>query len=321
MQPRFLLAACCLGAASLSMSSAFAQVGAPQLGWVPDGTGFRPVYGMPAAAAVGAPVPFDKNFSQMAASQARDYVLVSAADTGAVSIYTLEHGLVALDGALSAPDSIVLSPGGSSAALWFASLNRLQIVTGLPDAPAIRQLDVPFAGSAPGALAVSDDGAWVAGTWNSGIYAFGPSGDVNRLPVDNASALAFLEGTHNLAAAGPGGVQLATGVDGFAAVSNLLTSADASLQPVAIAATSDNRTVVLADHTGAVTAIDAASGIAVTSDCGCQPDGLFGIGRTAFRLTGLTGGAFKLFDAASGEILFAPVAFSAPLADAAGAGQ
>lgn len=320
MQSRFLLAACCLGAASLSMSSAFAQVGAPQLGWVPDGTGFRPVYGMPAAAAVGAPVSSDQNFSQIAASQERDYVLASA-DTGAVSVYTLEHGLVPLDGAGSAPDSIVLSPGGSSAALWFASLNRLQIVTGLPDAPAIRQLDVPFAGSAAGALAVSDDGTWVAGIWNSGIYAFGPSGDVNRLPVDNASALAFFEGTRNLAAAGPAGVQLVTGVDGFAVVSNLLTSADASLQPVAIAATSDNRTVVLADHTGAVTEIDAASGIAVTSDCGCQPDGLFGIGPTAFRLTGLTGGAFRLFDAASGEILFAPVAFSAPLSDAAGAGQ
>jgi hypothetical protein len=321
MQQRILLAACWLGAASLSITSVSAQVGAPQLGWVPDGTSFRPVYGMPAAAAVGAPVPSDQNFSQIAASQARDYVLVSAADTGAVLVYTLEHGLVPLDGAGGAPDSMVLSPGGSSAALWFAALNRLQIVTGLPDTPAIRQLDVPFPGSASGALAVSDDGAWVAGIWDSVTYAFGPGGDVNRLPVDNAKVLAFFQGTHNLAAAGPAGVQLVTGVDGFAAVSNLLTSADASLQPVAVAATSGNRTVVLADHTGSLTAIDIATGIAATSDCGCQPDGLIGIGPTAFRLTGLTGGAFKLFDAASGEILFAPVAFSPPQADAAGAGQ
>ena len=125
------------------------------------------MYGIPAAAAVGAPVPADQDFSQIAASPARNYVLVSAADTGAVSIYTPEHGLVPLDGAGGAPDSVVLSPRGSSAALWFSSLNQVQVITGLPDAPAIRQVDVPFVGSAPGALAISDDGAWVAGTWTS----------------------------------------------------------------------------------------------------------------------------------------------------------
>jgi len=317
MRPRFLLIACYLGAVLVSISSAFAQVGAPQLGWVPDGTHIRPVYGLPAAAAVGAPVPADQDFSQIAASPARNYVLVSAADTGAVSIYTPEHGLVPLDGAGGAPDSVVLSPRGSSAALWFSSLNRVQVVTGLPDVPAIRQVDVPFVGSAPIALAISDDGAWVAGTWTSGAYAFGPSSEVNRLPVESATALTFFQGTDNLAAAGPSGVQMVTGIESFAIVSNLLTSADSSLQPVAVATTSDNRTLVLADRSGSVTAIDIASAAATTSDCGCQPAGLFGIGPTAFRLTGLDGGAFKLFDAASGEVLFAPLA----LTETEGAGQ
>jgi len=44
---------------------------------------------------------------------------------------------------------------------------------------------------------------------------------------------------------------------------------------------------------------------------------LFGIGPSAFRLTGLDCGSFKLFDAANGEILFAPVA----LTQTEGAGQ
>ncbi len=317
MRPRFLLIACYLGAIFVSISSAFAQVGAPQLGWVPDGTRIRPVYGIPAAAAVGAPVPADQDFSQIAASPAQNYVVVSAADTGAVSIYTPEHGLVPLDGAGGAPDSVVLSPRGSSAALWFSSLSQVQVITGLPDAPAIRQVDVPFVGSAPAALAISDDGAWVAGTWTAGVFAFGPNGEMNRLPAESATALAFFQGTDNLAAAGPAGVQMVTGLENFAVVSNLLTSADSSLQPVGVATTSGNRTLVLADHSGSVTKIDIASGVATASDCGCQPAGLFGIGPTAFRLTGLDGGAFKLFDAASGEILFAPLA----LAETAGAGQ
>ncbi len=313
MQPRFLLVACCLGAAA----QAFAQVGAPQLGWVPDGTRIRSVYGIPAAAAIGAPIPADQDFSQIAASPARNYVLVSAADTGTVLVYTPEHGLVPLDGAGTAPDSVVLSPRGSSAALWFSSLNRVQVVTGLPDTPAIRQVDTSFLGAAPGALAISDDGAWVAGTWTSGTYALGPNGEVNRLPVENAAALTFFQGTYSLVAAGAAGVQMLTGVESFAVISNLLTSADSSLQPAAVATTSDNRSLVLADRSGSVTTVDIASGAATTSDCACQPVGLFGIGPSAFRLTGLNGGAFKLFDAASGEILFAPLA----LAETEGAAQ
>jgi hypothetical protein len=314
---RIILAALWSGAAA----AALAQVGAPQLGWVPDGARIRPVYGIPAAAAVGAPIPADQEFSRIAVSPSRNYVLVSAADTGSVSIYTTEHGRMPLDGAGSAPDLVVLSPRGSAAALWFSSINQVQVVTGLPDAPAIRQLDVSFLGllmgTAPGALAVSDNGNWLAGVWPDGVYAFGPYGEVNRLPVENVTALAFFQGTQDLAAAGAAGLQMVTGISGFAVASSLLASADSSLQPVAVAATSDNRTLVLADHSGSVTAIDIGSGAATASDCGCLPEGLFGMGPAAFRLTGLDGGAFKLFDVAHGEILFAPLALDVALTEGA----
>jgi hypothetical protein len=318
MRQPFFPVACSFGAAALLfMSSAFAQVGAPQLGWVPDGTRIRPVYGIPAAAAVGAPIPANHDFSHIAASAERNYVLVSAADTGAVSVYTSARGLVDLDGASSFPDSMVLSPGGSSAALWFSALNQIQVVTGLPDVPSMRRLDVSFLESAPGALAISDDGAWVAGTWTSGAYAFGPSG-VNRIPVEGASALTFFHGKHDVASAGAAGVQMITGIEGFAVASTLLPAADAS-QPgvIGIAATSDNKTLVLADQSGSLTVIDIASAAATVSNCGCQPAGLFGIGPSAFRLTALDGGSFKLIDASSGEILFAPLA----LTETEGAGQ
>ena len=314
MRCRTILAACWLGAAT----AALAQVGAPQLGWVPDGTRIRPVYGIPAAATVGAPIPADQDFSQIAASPAGDYVLVSVADGGRVSIYTPEHGLIPLAGVGGAPDVVVLSPRGSSAALWFSSVNQAQVVTGLPDAPAIRQVDASFLGSAPGALAVSDDGAWFSGAWSQGVYAFGPNGEVDPLPVENIAALAFFQGTHDLAAAGASGLYRVTGIGGFAVVTSLLTSDDSSLQPVAVAAVSGNRTLLLADRSGLVTAVDIGSGIATSSGCGCQVDGLFGMGPSSFRLTGLQDGAIKLFDTALGEILFAPVA---RVPDAEGAAQ
>jgi hypothetical protein len=322
MRRRMILGACVLMMWLGAAGAALAQVGAPQLGWVPDGSRIRPVYGIPIAAAVGAAVPADQDFSRIAASPARDYVLVSAASTGVVFVYTPDNGLTPLEGAGGAPDFLVLSPRGSAAALWFSSINQVQVVTGLPYAPAIRQLDASFLGSAPDALAVSDDGTWLAGAWPVGLYAFGPNGEVNRLPIeDRVAALAFFQGTHDLTTASAAGLQMVTGVGGFAVVSSLLASLDASLQPVAVAATSDNRTVVLADRGGAVTAVDIGSGAATTSDCGCRPEGLFGmgpgIGPSAFRLTGLRDGAFKLFDAARGEILFAPLALDVAVPEGA----
>jgi hypothetical protein len=302
---RIILAAYLLSTAG----TALAQVGAPQLGWVPDGAHIRPVYGIPAAAAIGPAVLTDQDFSQIAPSPGRNYVLVSASDTGIVSVYTPENGLIPLGGAGLAPDVMVLSPRGSAAAVWFSSINQVQVITGLPDAPTIQQMDASFLGAAPGALAVSDDGSFLAGAWLSGVYAFGPNGEVDRLPIeDSVAALAFFQGTNDLAAAGPAGLEMVTGIGGFAIVSRLLTNGDSALQPVAVAAASGNRTLVLADRSGSVTAVDIGSGAATAYDCGCQPDGLFAMGASAFRLTGIENGAFKLFDTARGEILFAPLA-------------
>jgi len=308
MLRRIILGSYLLGAAG----AAFAQIGAPQLGWVADGTHIRPVYGIPASAAVGAAVD-TQDFLRVAASASRNYVLVCAIDTGIVSVYQPETGSTPVNGAGIAPDSIVLSPGGSAAALWFSSINQVQIVTGLPDAPSIRQLDASFlvssTGSGPDALALSDDGAWLAGSWLTGVYAFGPNGEVSRLPIeDRVSALAFFPLTHDIAAASLAGLQRVTGIGNFIQMSALAAFADSSPPAAAVAVTSDNKIVIAVDGGGSITAVQLESGAATTIDCGCSPEGLFPIGSSAFRLTSLQGGAFKLFDAALGEVLFAPLA-------------
>jgi hypothetical protein len=71
------------------------------------------------------------------------------------------------------------------------------------------------------------------------------------------------------------------------------------------------------DRSGLITAVQIDSGAAINVDCGCSPEGLFAMGSSAFRLTALQGGAFKLFDAAIGEVLFAPLALSESAAGAA----
>ena len=308
---RVLISAAFLAMALFVDDAAVAQVAAPQLGWVPDGSRIRPVSGIPAAAAVGPAVAAGQEFSQVAPSPARDYVLVSDLQSGAVSVYTPENGLKPLDGAGSGPDQIVLSPGGSTAALWFSSIGQVQVVSGLPEAPAIRQVNVSFLGAlsaAQGALAISDDGAWIGAASAADVYTVGPSGDVSRLPIDDqVTSLAFLKGAHDLAMAGPSGLYLANGVGGFATVSTLLSAA---LRPAGVAAVSGNQTLVVADQSGSVIAVDIASKGATTFDCGCRPEGLFSLAPSAFRLTSLHDGAFKLFDATRGEVLFAPVALA-----------
>jgi len=304
MLRRIILGSWLLSAAG----AALAQIDVPQLGWVPDGTRIRPVSGIPASASIGTAVA-TQDFLRIAASASRNYVLVCATDTGIVSVYQPETGLTPVSGAGIAPDSITLSPGGSAAALWFSSINQVQIVTGLPEAPAIRQLDASFLGSSPDALALSDDGAWLAGTWTTGIYAFGPNGEVNRLTLeDRVTALGFFRGTHDIAAASTAGLLRVTGVGSFVQVSSLAAFADSSQSAAAVAVTQDNKIVITVDRSGFITAVQIESGAATTMDCGCSPEGLFAMGPSAFRLTGLQGGSFKLFDATLGEVLFAPLA-------------
>jgi hypothetical protein len=66
--------------------------------------------------------------------------------------------------------------------------------------------------------------------------------------------------------------------------------------------------MIAVDRSGLITTVAIESGAAATLDCGCSPAGLFAVGPSAFRLTDLENGAFRLFDAALGEVLLAPLA-------------
>jgi hypothetical protein len=307
-------------------ATAWAQVGAPVLGYLPDAGHIRPVHGIPAAATVAAPLNYAQDFSRIAVSPLQNFAVVTSADTGTVLLAASSGSTTPLPGAASNPDRIVLSPSGSAAILWFSSTSHLQIVSGLPNAPSVREADATFLSAvlddsslsdAPGPLAVSDDGQWVVGSWSRGLYAFGPNGEVTRLPMrERAAALTFFAGRQDLAIATELHVFSIADVGGRAAVSTLY--AGDRLMPVGMALTSDNRRMVVAASSGALLSLDLTAGSTSSFDCGCAPGGVFSMGRTAFRLTGLTGGFFKLFDASSGEVLFVPLALDPQVPQAGG---
>ncbi len=209
-----------------------------------------------------------------------------------------------------------MSPLGSAAVLWFASSRELEILSGLPSAPVVRKFDASFlsgtGSDVPSALAVSDDGAWAAGAWQTGVWAFGPNGEARSLPIpDRAFALAFFAGRQDLAVATRTGVYSVTDVGGSAAMSTLYTAPSLQM-PSGLAPSTDNQKLVMTDARGSILTITPGTGAATTIDCGCNPEGVFPLRGQAFRITGLTGSIFRIFDASSASVFLVPLSPGVP---------
>ena len=293
----------------LAVSAAFAQVGAPPLGFVPDGAPdgvkLRPVYGIPAAAAIAAPINYGRDFSTIAVSPSQTYALAADAASGAV--FLLFSSAAPLTGASPSPDRIVLSPRGSSAALWFASAGRLQLVSGLPGSPSIQNVDAALVGELPAALAVADDGALAVGAFSDGLYAFGASGQIGRIPMrERAQALAFYSSSHDLAVATRMHVFKIADAGSQAATSTLYQGGQ--LHPAGMAITWDGRHLVLGQNSGSLLNLDLQGGTDAEIDCGCSVEGVFPMAGSIFRVTAFDGFTFRLFDASSGSLFYVPLA-------------
>ncbi len=300
---------------ALLPGAAWAQVGAPLLGYLPEGGHILPVHGIAASASAGAPLNFSSEFLQAAVSPHQDFALVSALSTGAVAIAVPAGTVTPVAGATAFPSSITLSPSGSAAVLWFASTHIMEVLSGLPSSPAVRSVNASFlsgsSGDAPATLAVSDDGAWAAGAWPDGVWGFGPNGEVRSLLAGyRGQALTFFAGREDLAVAGTFGVDSITDVGGSATVATLNTpsGSTAAPSPVGLGVTPDNTKLVLADQQGNVSTIDASTGSTSSTACGCAPVGVLRMGGSIFRITGLTGSVFRVFDARTGSVFQIPIA-------------
>ena len=113
----------------IASTAAWAQVGAPVLGLLPDRGQIHPVNGIAASASIAPALDFGVQFLQAAIAPRQNFALVSAA-SGAVLLAVSGTARQPLLAGLSAnPDAIVLSPLGSAAVLWFgiapAARNRI----------------------------------------------------------------------------------------------------------------------------------------------------------------------------------------------------
>jgi DNA-binding beta-propeller fold protein YncE len=313
--------------------AACGQLRGPVMGYLPEDGALRPMFGIPAAGSVGDPLAVDRPLSRIEVSPDQTRALALAADTTALMLWAPgAASTVHIQGSASAPDRIVFSPSGTAAALWFSSAQRIQVISGLSATPSVREFDASFLGGDPAGFAVSDDGKWVVGAWSSRVYALGPDGRVAVLPVDGpAEALCFFHGRADVAVITTTQVVIVTDIAG-AAVPNVIWTkpndplADPAAAPhaqvaVGFAVSFDNNYLSIAGNLGALATFDLTAGTSIGGDCACSPTGLFGMGGSLFRLTGLQDGTVKVFDASTNEIWFVPLAAPAAASPPDGAQQ
>lgn len=314
MRRALLLAAAC--------AIAGAQIAPPRLGWIPDGARLRPVYGTARTAALEDAPDIGRDLANIVISPLQNYALATAADNGDVLLIIPGNAAAPVARTSASPDRIVISPGGSATALWFASTGHVQIVSGLPAAPAVQEIDASFLGAIR-AMAVSDDGSWVAAVSDQGVYAIGSQ--TIPLPVDpDVAALTFFAGSSDLALATGSGIVSLTGFASNPQISTLYASAT-PISAVGIAISPDNSSLAVADAGGVVYLVSLVGGVEsalAILDCDCAPEGVFPLGTAAFRFTSPANGPVKILDLETSRVAVIPAGPAAePVTAAASTGN
>ncbi len=293
--------------ASLVPAVAQSGIGTPSLGFAFDpslGT-IRPILGIAGAAVLGSPLNSGLVLESAAISPRQDFALaVSAEDHGVRIIRFQDAGtsVLPLSGGISSPDRMVFSPSGSAAVLYRQDSSRIQVLTGLPDAPVILELSTARLNS-PAALAITDDGnlALLAGQDSDPSWTVGPDGNFIPLALPASTmAVAFRRASHDLlSVTRAGDLYLARDVDTSPAFLRIDTGGAAS-EPVAVRFSSDGASAYAIEANGTVTAVELATGSRQTVSCGCKPAGLEPLrSGTMFRLNAISGFPLMLFDASA----------------------
>ncbi|HUB31889.1 MAG TPA: WD40 repeat domain-containing protein [Bryobacteraceae bacterium] len=281
----------------------------PTVGFVYDANApaIRPIRGIPGAAFLDSAIDLGFAVGSASVSPSGDAALAVSADDGTVRLIRFRGRLpmTVLAGAMTSPDRIVFSPAGSVALLYSASAARLQVLAGLPSAPAVR--DLPFDGAAP--IAVADDGVamLMSGSGSAEIRLTDGSAAPPTLAAP-VMAANFRRGTHDLVAATEAG-DIYVYTDAAGQWSEIRPGDAASQNPVGVQLSADGAMAYVATAGGTILTIQAATGETNAVVCNCAPSGLGALNAgSVYQLTGPADPLLWLFDAsqATPRLLFVP---------------
>jgi hypothetical protein len=267
-----------------------------------------------------------KGSSQMSASIVPAGVYVAGDASTASSAALLEDStgsLFAFDLPLSQPlhvadnlpanAHIVFSSTGTTAIAYGIGGSSIALITGLPTTPQVQTINVPAANSLASAV-VSDAGTIVMASAGSPITIgkLSATGQFTRFTtVAAAGGLNFLPGSDSLLIADNSAntVSLVSNVSTGPSIQPL--SVAGLNQPIAIAASKDNKWAIVANGGDAgVLRVDLTTGTpAAKVLCACQPTQLASLaGGGVFRVNALYGGPVWTVDLTSvtPQLLFVP---------------
>jgi len=300
-----ILVSVCLAACSLYGQAG--KLAAPSSGFVFDRSAqaLRRIQGIPGAALVGAPVEFGFAVSAAYVAPLLDCVFVLDGD-GQAHLFrlTADAPLERAVDSLGAPRRVVFSPSGSAAALY--SPGSVQVIKGLPDAPAVSATislhrNLRARRPLPDTLAISDDGAYLLYGTGGPIELIGVAGNSRQIMA--GALAAFAPGGHDAAVISSGKLILFQDIAGAATE----RSFDGIETPSAAAFSPDGQKLFVASATGrAVTTIQVATGDRSALACDCAPSALTPMG-SVFRLNELGSEPLWLLDTASERgLVFVP---------------
>lgn len=276
----------------------------------------RPILGIPGAATVGAPLSLGFAIASAAVSPSQDYVLAQTYRGPFRLVRITPDGPISsiLAGIDAAPDRIVFSPRGRTAALVQNLARTAQIVTGLPEsAKTAGQVDLSGLSGSPVAFAISDDGAVLLAGVGGEVFLFSQgNGPRSIAQGKRVSALAFLGQSHDALIADGVDNSIRLVRDAAGGAGPAWTFTDPRLpSPDSVQASADNQRVFAASSTNNTIAMIDSSGAGGTFvTCQCAPTGMHALSLTSvYQITEPSNGLLWIFDGSvsQGRVLFVPV--------------
>jgi hypothetical protein len=283
--------------------------------------GLRPVLGFPGASTLAGVLEVGMALSQAWISPQRSCVLAEIKDNREIVLLDLSRDSLEVSSvgiAKPGPDQVVFSPTGASVVLHYRATHSIQLITGLPSAPAlVAEVDISSLSESLSAMAVSDDaGAALLGVLEGeggAIYVVNKRKEVGPVSViGQASAISFLSNTRDALITDRRNHELVLirDVTGMAQRLTLAGERDGILGPVAVQVSDDNKRILIANsESSTVTVLQLDDGAVKQVSCGKAPSALYRLGGpSVFRLTDFSDEPLLLLEGGAEEprALFVP---------------
>ncbi len=292
---------------AFSVHTRAADIRAPRLGYIWDSAAqsVRPVEGIPGAALLGQALDLGGQFTRAIICENLSYILaISSRERTPFVLQIGTDGVTshAIEGAVPV-DRMVLSPSGTSALLYDARGQILQIVTGLPGTPAVTR---EIRGPVVEAMSVSDDGLLVllaVGDALEPAFLSGNSEVPSSIPVSGpVSAMALRPHSHDALLATAGRITWVPSLDtdpSYEAVDE-----DPSA-PLALSFSHHGSRFFAAYTDGRIRARSLVSGDSSVTTCPCVPDRLQPLrGDSVFALNQAGQGPLFIYDSTNNRVVF-----------------